>query len=445
MNSSGPTGICRPGQDNRGTMQTIGYASTDDPLGCEQVRSLIADAAASIPTDARRVLVVIPDHTRTCPLPQVARLLHEAIAPRTERLDFLIALGTHPPMSEAQIDRLLGVESGRRADVLPGSRVFNHDWQNPNALAKIGVLSAERVSDITDGLFALDIDVTINKLVFDYDLVLICGPVFPHEVVGFSGGAKYFFPGICGPELLNFFHWLGAVITCPKIIGTRETPVRALLHAALDMVDVETAALCMVVSGHDLAGLYFGSVKDAWAQAADFSAGLHVKYVDRPFESVLARAPEMYDELWTGAKCMYKMEPVVADGGELIIYAPHLKEISVTHGQIIEAIGYHTRDYFLAQWERFKDYPWGVLAHSTHVRGIGTYENGVEKPRVKVTLASAIDEALCRKVNLGYRDPAGIDVTHWQGCESEGRLYVPKAGEMLYKLKDPPAWQKFGG
>ena len=151
----------------------------------------------------------------------------------------------------------------------------------------------------------------------------------------------------------------------------------------------------------------------------------------------------MYDELWVGGKCMYKLESVVADGGELIIFAPHLKEVSVTHGRILKQIGYHTRDYFLAQWEQFKDYPWGILAHATHVKGIGTYENGVERPRIQVILATGIPEETCRQINLGYRDLDSIDVSQWEGREDEGRLYVPRAGEMLYKLKDPPAWQKF--
>ncbi|HAU38281.1 MAG TPA: hypothetical protein DCX07_11285, partial [Phycisphaerales bacterium] len=345
------------------------------------------------------------------------------------------------PMTEPMIDKLLGVEPGRRGEALPGSRVFNHQWNNPDALTKVGTLTAAKVRDITGGLFAMDIDVTLNRLVFDYDIVLICGPVFPHEVVGFSGGAKYFFPGICGEALLNFFHWLGAVITCPKIIGNKLTPVRACLHAALDMVQgVRTHALCMVVHGHDLCGLYFGDVKDSWSAAADLSSQVHVKWLDRPYRSILSRAPEMYDELWVGAKCMYKMEPAVADGGELIIYAPHIREISVTHGRLIREIGYHTRDYFLAQWDKFKHYPWGVLAHSTHVRGIGTYADGVEKPRIQVTLATGIPEDVCRQINLGYRDPASIDAKDWQGRDD--RLYVPKAGEMLYKLKNAPAWQR---
>jgi nickel-dependent lactate racemase len=427
-------------------MTVTGEGSADRALGADRVRQIVEAAAEAIGPDGRRVLVVIPDHTRTCPLGQIARLLHAAIAPRATKLDFLIALGTHPPLSEQAIDELLDIEPGRRGDVLPDSEVFNHDWQDPAALATIGTLAAERIARIMGpGLdrFARDIDVTINRRVFDYDAVLIAGPVFPHEVAGFSGGAKYFFPGICGAELLNFFHWLGALITCPKIIGTKMTPVREVLHEALGMLDVAHHALCMVVTGHDLAGLFFGPVTEAWSAAANLSDRLHVTYVDRPFESILSRAPEMYDELWVAAKCMYKMEPVVADGGELIIYAPHLAEISVTHGRIIREIGYHCLPYFLAQWQRFKDYPWGVLAHSTHVRGIGTYADGVEKPRVNVTLASQIPEDACREVNLGYRDPASIDPADWQGGESEGRLYVPKAGEMLYKLTDPPAWQRF--
>jgi nickel-dependent lactate racemase len=427
-------------------MDVIGRGGRDVVLGQDDVRQIVADAAERIAPDGQRVLTVIPDHTRTCPLPQIARELHAAVAPRASKLDFLIALGTHPPLGEEAIDRLLGVEPGRRGDVLSGSDVFNHEWKNPDALARIGTLSRDKVLELIGpdlSSFARDIDVTINRRVLDYDAVLIAGPVFPHEVVGFSGGAKYFFPGVCGQELLDFFHWLGALITCPKIIGTKHTPVRALLDAALDMVELDSYALCMVVHGHDLAGLYFGDVREAWSAAADLSDRVHVTYVDRPFESVLARAPEMYDELWVGAKCMYKMEPVVADGGELIIYAPHIDEISVAHGEIIRKIGYHCLPYFLAQWERFRDYPWGVLAHSTHVRGIGTYENGVEKPRIRVTLATAIPEQTCRQVHLGYRDPASIDVAQWAGREDAGRLYVPRAGEMLHKLKDPPAWQRF--
>jgi len=150
----------------------------------------------------------------------------------------------------------------------------------------------------------------------------------------------------------------------------------------------------------------------------------------------------MYDELWVGGKCMYKLEPVLDDGGELIIYAPHIHEVSVTHGKLISQIGYHCRDYFLKQWDKFKDFPWGILAHSTHVYGQGTYENGVERPRAKVTLATGIDEATCRQINLGYRDWRTIRKEDFMDREDSGVLFVPKAGEQLYRLESPPAWAR---
>ena len=426
-------------------MTLIGRGQTGGCLSDDDITGIIACACEQMSPDGKRVLVLIPDHTRSCPLPQIARSLHAAFTPRAKKLDFLIALGTHPALGEDQIDALLGIEPGRRQEVLPGSEVFNHEWKNPQALKKIGVLTADRIRRITGGAsagFERDIDVTINRRIFDYDLVLIAGPVFPHEVVGFSGGAKYFFPGICGEQLLNFFHWLGALITTAKIIGCKDTPVRATLAAAADMVSVPACLLAMVVKGHDLLGLYFGDLGEAWSAAADLSGQIHITYCDRPFGSILSCAPKMYDELWTGAKCMYKMEPVVADGGELIIYAPHITEISQAHGKVIEEIGYHTLEFFLKQWDKYKDYPLGILAHSSHVRGIGSYESGVEKPRVNVTLATGIPADICRKVHLGYRDPAGIDVSQWQGRESEGKLHVPQAGEMLYRLKNPPEWAR---
>jgi nickel-dependent lactate racemase len=198
----------------------------------------------------------------------------------------------------------------------------------------------------------------------------------------------------------------------------------------------------MVVEKGGLAGLYAGTPEAAWDAASDLSDKLHIIYSERAYNTVLSCCPVMYDDLWTGGKCMYKLEPVVADGGELIIYAPHITEVSVTHGDLIEEIGYHVRDYFLSQWDQYKDLPWGILAHSTHVRGIGTMEDGVEKPRVRVTVASQIPREVCEKINLGYRDPATIDVESFANREDEGVLLVRKAGEMLYRLKDAPEWQQ---
>jgi nickel-dependent lactate racemase len=294
------------------------------------------------------------------------------------------------------------------------------------------------VAQISGGLLRERVDVTINKLALQYDLLLIIGPTFPHEVVGFSGGNKYLFPGIGGQEILDMFHWLGALITNPSIIGTKYTPVRAMVDRAAALVPVERKCASLVVEGTALAGLYLGPPEETWEAASTLSSQIHVIYADRPYGSVLSRAPAMYDELWVGGKCAYKLEPVVADGGEIVIYAPHIREISVVHGALIRQVGYHVRDYFLKQPGKFAGVPRGVLAHSTHVKGIGRYEDGVETPRITVTLATGIPEAECRAVNLGYRDHRTIDPADWRDRQDQGLLHVPKAGETLYRLKNDP-------
>jgi nickel-dependent lactate racemase len=418
--------------------QVTGTGHEERLLSGEEIRSTVLEALGRVDVGGRRVLLIIPDHTRTAPIGQLFRLIHEAWSPEADRLDCLIALGTHPPMSDEMILRRLEMTPEERRTTFANTRFLNHLWKDPDALTQIGVISAAEIGDITDGLFELDVAITVNRLVYEYDLLVIVGPVFPHEVVGFSGGNKYLFPGIAGQRIIDFFHWLGAVITNPVIIGNKWTPVRKVVDRAAAMVATPKLALSLVVEGEELAGLYFGRPEDSWSEAADLSQKLHIVYKDRPFHTVLSCAPEMYDDIWTAGKCMYKLEPVVADGGTLIIYAPHVKDISVSHGHVLEEVGYHTRDYFLRNWDRFQRYPWGVLAHSTHVRGIGCMEDETEKPRVNVVLATQIPPETCAKISLGYMDPATIDPKDYAGREDEGVLYVPKGGEILYRLKDAP-------
>jgi nickel-dependent lactate racemase len=272
-------------------------------------------------------------------------------------------------------------------------------------------------------------------MIGEYDHLFIVGPTFPHEVVGFSGGWKYFFPGIAGPEIINFFHWLGALVTNWKINGVKDTVVRRVINRAARFIDRPVTNVDLVVTQEGLKGLFIGDPIEAWEAAADLSADVHVAYVDRPYRTVLGVTAEMYDDLWTGGKTMYKLEPIVSDGGELIIYAPHITEVSYTHGHILDRIGYHVLDYFREQMDKFADIPGGVMAHSTHVRGLGTYCNGVETPRIHVTLATGIPEERCRRIALGYRDPATLRLEDWEGREDEGILVVHHAGEVLHRLR----------
>jgi len=418
-------------------MTGIGFA--DRLLTEAEIADTVRAALDDWQLHGRRVLVIIPDGTRTAPIPHMFRLICEHLRGKTTALDFLIALGTHRSMTADQINGLVGVTADEWATTFAGVHVFNHEWDKPDTFVTLGTISADEVTTISDGKLHQAVEVRINRLATEYDCLIVCGPVFPHEVVGFSGGNKYFFPGISGPELIDLSHWLGALLTSYAIIGTPGvTPVRALINRAATFIPTEKRCLALTI-GHgsvQLAGIYYGTPETAWAEAVTLSARLHVEYVDRPYRRVLSVMPLMYDDIWTAAKGMYKLEPAVADGGEVVIYAPHITEFSYTHGKLIAEIGYHVRDYFLKQWERFKHYPGGVLAHSTHLRGIGSYDaiNG-EQPRIQVTLATGISAERCTAHNLGYLDPTAINFHEWTQREADGILLVPKAGELLYRLK----------
>jgi nickel-dependent lactate racemase len=404
-------------------------------LAPDEVREIARQGLAQLPLDGKRVLVLIPDGTRTMPMPLLFDVLEEAVGPRARALDFLVALGTHAPMSDAQLSKLVGrtVIDGRAGE----RRIFNHRWDDPASFATLGTIPAREIEQLTQGRLSQDVNVVLNRLPLEYDHVVVCGPVFPHEVVGFSGGTKYLFPGIAGPEIIHFTHWLGALITNYDVIGTKATPVRAVIDRAARLLDRPLSLLAPVVLHDGVAGIYCGPVAEAWSEAAELSSKRHVVWRDAPVERALSIMPPMYDDLWVAGKGMYKLEPAIADGGEVVIYAPHVREVSHSHGRLIEEVGYHCKDYFLKQWERFKHVPGGILAHSTHVKGQGRYDaaSGVETPRIRVTLATGIPPELCQKINLGYLDPATVDEEDW--ARQPGTLVVPRAGEMLYRLKTP--------
>lgn len=410
--------------------------SADHVLTDDQVREFVRQQLAALDLDGRSVCLVVPDGTRSSPLPLLLRAVHGALAGRVSALTAVIALGTHVAMTEEAIARHLGYDDGGLEATYPGMTVVNHEWWRPETFVELGTISAERVSELSDGLLSVPARVALNKAVVEHDVALVIGPVFPHEVVGFSGGNKYFFPGIAGQEIIDLTHWVGALITSAQIIGTLGiTPVRALINEAADMIPAEKLALCVVAKSgtHDLHAVAFGSTESAWAAAAQISARTHVRYLDAPVKRVVSLIPEKYEDIWTAAKGFYKLEPVVADGGEVILYAPHVREISFVHKEIYD-IGYHCRDYFVKQWDRFAGVHWGVLAHSTHLRGAGTYDEvDGERCRVQVTLCTAIPEDKVRGANLGYLSPDDVDLAAYEA--DPDTMVVPNAGETLFRLR----------
>jgi nickel-dependent lactate racemase len=409
-------------------------------LDDEAVAAFLGEELAGWDLDGRSLLVVVPDGTRSCPLPLLLHAVHAAVHRRVSRLTVLVALGTHAPMGPEALTRHVGAGPGGPAQRYPGTRVVNHEWWDDATFATVGTLPAGLLRALSDGRIDRDVAVRVNRAVVEHDVTLLLGPVFPHEVVGFSGGTKYLVPGVSSREVIDVSHWLGALLTSAAIIGrTGATPVRALIDAAADLVATELRAACVVVSadGRHLHHLAVGDPRAAWAAAAAVSARTHVRYLDAPVQRVLSVVPAKYPDLWTGAKGFYKVEPVVADGGEVVLLAPHIRSVADTH-PAVQRLGYHCRDYFLAHWDQVRGEPWGDLAHCTHLRGAGSYDPlAGERARLTVTLATAIPRTVVEAVGLAWRDPATIDPAVWSGDPST--LVVPDAGEVLYRLHERPA------
>lgn len=416
----------------------IGEGSPDADLLAERLRLIVEKSLAEIPVGSK-VLAIVPDKTRDDNTDILFPFAAEFLAERKiKKLDVLVAQGTHAPMTSLEKQIKLGLGDGER--ILDFGEVFDHHWNNPDELIEIGELSTRQVTNLTDGLFSTAIPLTINRLLApnNYDYVLIFGATVPHEVAGFAGGAKYFFPGISGAELTNATHWLGALAGIENIIGRVETPTRKLIEAAADFVSAKIISFTSVVTRNSenrlqTHALFAGDFRIALREAIEVSKKIHIKYTNKKYRRVIALLDEHYDELWTGGKASYKLGGIIEDGGELIIYAPHLRCISDTHGVAIEKFGYAPIEkvrQMVAESEELKN-NLCVAAHLAHVAFAGRNDNEL-LPRFTITLASQVDEKTCRKVNLGYLDYQKFQISDYEN-DSE-TLIVERAGRDLYLL-----------
>ena len=366
--------------------------------------------------------------------------MHGALAGRVSRMTALVALGTHAAMDEQHLGAHLGYPAEGLEAAYPGLTVINHEWWDPETFVSLGTIPAERIAELSEGRLreavSLDVRVLLNRAVVEHDVALVVGPVFPHEVVGFSGGNKYFFPGVSGQEVIDLSHWLGALITSADIIGTRGiTPVRALINEAASMIPSDKLAICVVVkSGTDrLHSVSFGDPQSSWAAAAEVSAETHVRYLDAPVAASSRSSPRCTRTSGPPPRASTSSSrswPTAARSSSTPRTSPRF---AAMHPEINE-IGYHCRDYFVKQWDRFKDVHWGVLAHSTHLRGAGTYDEELgERCRLTVTLATGIPEDVVRAANLNYRDPATVDLAALEA--DPDTFVVPQAGEVLFRLR----------
>ncbi len=390
--------------------------------------------ALNVIEPGERVLAIIPDKTRDDNTDLLFPIANQFLAQKgVACFDALVAQGTHPPMTDAQKLAKIGVPDF-------AGRIFDHEWNNADEIVTLGELTAETVTSLTVGLVDRAVPVTINRLLAAdvYDTVLVVGATVPHEVAGFAGGAKYFFPGVAGPELTHTTHWLGALAGIENTIGQVETPTRKLIEAATDLVPARIISLNTVVSrGSDgkliTYALFAGEIRDAVRRAAAVSREVHIRYTGRKYKRVIALLDPHYDELWVGGKASYKLGAVVEDGGELIIFAPHLNKLSETHGALIEKYGYapleSVRDMLGVSPELRENLC--IAAHLAHVAYAGRVDaNGNIVPRYRITMASGLDEQTCRRVNLGYLDYRTFD---YQTTDPD-TLIVNDAGRDLYKV-----------
>mgnify|MGYP001565683965 FL=1 len=376
-----------------------------------------------------KILAIIPDTSRD----DNTHLLFPKLAEILPNLDALVAQGTHPPISESEKLAKIGLKNFN-------GKIFDHEWKNPDALTKIGTITGEEISKITNGVFSQDVEITVNKLILDYDILLILGATVPHEVAGFAGAAKYFFPGISGADLTNATHWIGALAGIENIIGQVETPTRHLIEKAADFIQkpiINFNSVCSRDSANQLQthALFVGDFRQSFRKACEVSQQVHIKFVNRKYKKVVAILDEHYDELWTGGKASYKLGGIIEDGGELIIYAPHLKQISQTHGEFIEKFGYAPIEKvksMVAESEELRK-NLCVAAHLAHVSFAGSVTNP-RKAKYRITLASSVNADICEKVNLIFADYTKINLDELRN-DSE-TFVVENAGRDLYLLED---------
>lgn len=402
---------------------------------------VVESALGSLPNESR-VLAVVPDKTRDDNTHILFPLIAETLRRKNILLDALVAQGTHAPMSDAEKYLKLGLDKPTSIPNL--GQIYDHHWDDPAQLVYIGELSSTEVSEISCGLLHEKIDLKINRLVAspEYAAILIIGATVPHEVAGFAGGAKYFFPGVSGPELTHKTHWLAALVTIEKTIGRIETPTRHLMEAAADKIDKRVIAFTSVVSrsGDDhlrTFALFAGDMRWSLREAAAVSKTVHILYLDRRYRRVVAILDEHYDDLWVGGKASYRLGGIIENGGELIIYAPHLRCVSDTHGRDIERFGGYApieviKDLVAQSGELQANLC--VAAHLAHVSYAGrTDESGRFVAKFRIRLASQIDAETCRRVNLEYLDHRTFDPTEF--ADDPATLTVNRAGRDLYLLK----------
>ncbi len=397
----------------------------------------------------RKVLLIHPDYSRVDFTDRLVPIIYRELKKKGMVLiDSLNAGGTHRKMTDQEIRTKLGLHREFTFDHL-----YNHQFDQPEQLVTVGEIASSFVSEQTKNQLNQAIPVVVNKLIMgDYDLILALTGTSPHESAGYAGGLKVFFPGISGPQVIDLLHWASVLVGIPNIIGSVDNNTRKVINegssAIFEAINAPVISFNMIFEEGDenkiipkglYTGLNYEGFIQAYKAAARSSSQIHIKTIEEPLEKAVQALDACYDEVWTAGKGSYKLQypGVMARGGEIIIYAPH---IHFFHSQKemdkgMRDLGYHCKEYVLQYIEKHPETSRNVASHVINVRGPGIYNSatGEETFEFQVTLATGIPESVCHHVGLGYRDPASIRKEDFTGSN---QLWIEHGGKYLYKLKN---------
>ena len=299
--------------------------------------------------DVKKILIIPPDFTRCYSMSgDITQILYQKLSPYYH-VNIMPALGTHMAMDEEELSKMFG-------DEIPRDAFIVHNWKTDTVA--LGIVPKEYVSEISQGLFSEDIEVEVNKLLVsgEYGLILSVGQVVPHEVVGMANYSKNIFVGCGGRQMINKSHMLSAICGMEKAMGVRDTPARKVFDYAqehyisdLPLVYIQTVTT-MKDNKAQLNGLYIGNQRTVFEQAVNLSQKLNITYVGKPVKKVVAYLDEHeLKSTWVGNKGIYRTGKIVADGGELILLAPGIKNFGENEevDKAIRKYGYRGRDYVL--------------------------------------------------------------------------------------------------
>ncbi|AQT68626.1 hypothetical protein STSP2_01794 [Anaerohalosphaera lusitana] len=385
-----------------------------------------------------KVLAIPPDITRF--YSRAGELTRHAWEYFGDRLtDVLPALGTHFPMTEDEIERMFGD--------MPKELFRKHDWRND--LATLGEVPAEFVRDVSEGKVDFSWPAQVNSLLVDggFDLILSVGQVVPHEVIGMANHNKNIFVGTGGVEGINKSHFLGAAYGMERIMGRADTPVRRVLNYASEhfAADLPIMYIQTVIeateNGQAVRGLFIGDDTECFEKAAELSLKVNFQMLDKPIKkAVVYLEPEEFKSTWLGNKSIYRTRMAMADGGELIVLAPGLREFGEDPqiDKLIRKYGYVGTDRVLELVDENADLRVNLSAAAHLMHGSSDGRFGVTYCPGKIT------QAEIESVNFEYADcgqmMAKYDPTKlkdgWNSVDGEEIYFISNPGMGLWAHAD---------